>query len=74
MGSVRSVAEALSGTQVVMNAPLMSIGLDSLAGVELVSSLVEHCGVNLSPTVLFDHPSLSHIASFLVMETQASER
>ena len=51
-----------------MNSPLMSIGLDSIAGVELVQTLSSTSGLQISPTMLFDHPTLESITSFIRAE------
>ena len=65
---VQSVAQESLGTAVEMNAPLMSAGLDSLAMVEFVNGLQRESGLELSPTTLFDHPTLDSISSFLLAD------
>ena len=62
-----------------MGAPLMSAGLDSLAAAAFVTSLAARVSADIAPTELFDHPTLSSIASFLAREvgleaTEASPR
>jgi len=42
------------GTGVSVDAPLMGIGLDSIAAVDLVSTLSQRLGTELEPTTLFD--------------------
>ena len=44
-------------------APLMEAGLDSLAATQLVRSLSESLEVELSPTVLFDHPTVDALVA-----------
>ena len=56
--TVRSIAWLMMGTFVDTHAPLMSVGLDSLATIELTQALSSKCGFEISPTILFDHPSL----------------
>ncbi len=51
-----------------MNAPLMSAGLDSLSAVEFTNALGTRFSMDLSPTVLYDHPTLDSLASFLSSE------
>ena len=43
----------------------MSAGLDSLAAAAFVSALAARLSVDIAPTELFDHPTLSSIASFV---------
>jgi thioester reductase-like protein len=44
------------------HAPLQSLGLDSIAAVTLSGELEQHLGRPVSPTLVFDHPSVSAIA------------
>ena len=53
------------GTSVDTSASLMSAGMDSLAGVLIVQALSLESGVEISPTVLFDHPTLDSVTSFV---------
>lgn len=46
----------------------MSAGLDSLAATAFVSGLAARLSVDVAATVLFDHPTLDSIASFLSYE------
>ena len=66
--TVRAVAHTVLGTDVEMSAPLMSAGLDSLAGTALMSALAARLSVAVAATALFDHPTLASIASFLSSE------
>jgi len=43
----------------------MDAGLDSLAASELVGQLSSEFNVDLPTTLLFDHPSVASISSFL---------
>ena len=67
--TVASVALETLGTSIDMGAPLMSAGLDSLGAAAFVSSLATRLSADIAPTELFDHPTLSSIASFLARET-----
>lgn len=62
---MRSVAEDILGTHIATNVPTLSTGFDSIAATEFVKSLSVQCGVEVSPTTLFDHPTLDSIASFI---------
>ena len=64
LATVDSVALETLGTRIESNAPLMSAGLDSLAAAAFVSALAARLSVDIAPTELFDHPTLSSIASF----------
>jgi acyl carrier protein len=57
------VDAALAG--VAADAPLMDSGLDSLGAVEFRSSLESRLSVQLTPTLVFDYPSLSAIVGYL---------
>ena len=63
-----SVALEVLGTSIDMGAPLMSAGLDSLAAAAFVTSLSARLSAEIAATELFDHPTLSSIASFLARE------
>ena len=64
-GAVRSCVRALVGTDVPANAPLMSVGVDSVGTSELVNVISKETGMTLSALVLFDHPTIDTIASYL---------
>ncbi len=49
------------------------LGFDSLAGVELRTRLIDASGVRLSPTLVFDHPTSTAIARFLLSEVGGAE-
>ena len=40
------------------DAPLMAVGLDSIAAVELASSVGNALGTEIESTALFDHPTI----------------
>ena len=66
--TVQAVALEIVGTNIDMNAPLMSAGLDSLSAVEFTNALGTRLSMDLSPTVLYDHPTLGSLTSFLSSE------
>lgn len=63
------MGEAL-GTEVPTNAPLMSVGLDSIAAVEFTNAVSVETGITFSAIMLFDHPTLNSIASYLLAELE----
>jgi len=50
----------------------MSAGLDSIAATEFTNIISDTLGIEMSPVMLFDHPTLGSITSFLTGETQVS--
>lgn len=58
------------GTEVPTNAPLMSVGLDSIAAVEFTNAVSDELGMTFSAIMLFDHPTLDSIASYLMVELE----
>ena len=68
--TVVSSARELLGTDIALTAPLMSAGLDSIAATEFSRTLSCRLQCDLSPTLLFDHPTLDSLSSFLVSFVQ----
>lgn len=62
---LQSIVWSTLGTSVDTSVSLMSSDLDSITGVELVQTLSSESGLELTPMMLFDHPTLDSIASFL---------
>ena len=46
--------------------PLSSLGVDSIVGVELISRLNSALGITLKTIVVFDHPTVAELASFVL--------
>ena len=67
-GVVLEAALEMLGTSVETSAPLMSASLDSLASTELVGALASGLSADMSPTILFDHPTLDAIVACLAGE------
>ena len=70
---VRAATLEVMGTDIDINAPLMSAGLDSIAVVELVNTLSKRFGIEIQQTALFDHPTLDSLASFLSSELASDD-
>jgi acetyltransferase-like isoleucine patch superfamily enzyme/acyl carrier protein len=65
---VESTVKELLGLEdkvVDPEAALVDVGIDSLAGTQLVRELREKIGVDLEPTALFDYPSMNALADHL---------
>ena len=53
------------------HAPFSAYGLDSITGVSLAGDLEEWLGISLSPTLLWDYPTVATLSQYLA-ETVAS--
>ena len=62
---VRSLLGIDEDQEIETSAPLMEMGLDSLAATELARELSQELRVKLSPTLLFDYPTVSDITRHL---------
>jgi acyl carrier protein len=45
--------------------PLAEIGVDSVHAVSLVGDVEAHFDIDVDPTMIFDYPTLAHIAEFI---------
>ena len=68
-----TIAAEVTGTTIAADAPLMDSGLDSISATELSSKMSAHLNTELSPTLLFDHPSLRSIADSLTVDHELPE-
>jgi len=50
----------------------MAAGLDSISATELTGALSELVGLDLPSTLLFDHPSIAAVASYITSATGVS--
>ena len=73
LDEVRAAALEVMGTDIDIDAPLMSAGLDSIAVIELVSTLSKRLGIEIQQTALFDHPTLDSLASFISSELASND-
>ena len=67
---IGSLFEKNMGTCVKHDIPLMEAGVDSLAASELVQAIEGEFEVELSATLLFDHPSIASISSHISFKSQ----
>ena len=61
---VGKTVKTLLGTEVPDDAPLMGAGLDSIAAVELISTLSQNLNIEIEPTALFDYPTIASLAKY----------
>jgi acyl carrier protein len=45
--------------------PLAEMGVDSVHAISLVGDVEAHFDIDVEPTLIFDYPTLSHIAEFI---------
>lgn len=62
---IQAVCDLTGKSDVAASAPLMDVGLDSLAATHLATHLHEQTGIELSPTVVFEYSSADAIAAHL---------
>ena len=72
LGELKQIASEVINKDVSVDAPLMDAGLDSISGTELSNNISAHLKKELSPTLLFDHPSLRSIADALSADSGSS--
>jgi len=63
---VSETVRRVLGSEASSDKPLMQAGMDSLGAVELRNALNSAFGVDLPPTVTFDHPTIAALAGFIV--------
>jgi acyl carrier protein len=56
------------------NTRLSRIGLDSAMSVQLAVALEEHFGIQVSPDVIGDHPTISRLAAHLAARCKGPAR
>ena len=72
LGELKQIASEVINKDVSVDAPLMDAGLDSIGATELSNKISAHLDTELSPTLLFDHPSLRSIADALSLTSGSS--
>ena len=72
LNELKQIASEVINKDVSVDAPLMDAGLDSIGATELSNKISAHLDTELSPTLLFDHPSLRSIANALLLSSESS--
>ena len=72
LDELKQIASEVINKDVSVDAPLMDAGLDSISATELSNKISAHLNAELSPTLLFDHPSLRSIADALSANSTSS--
>jgi acyl carrier protein len=64
---VRAIAKSLrvDAREIDPQRPLVELGMDSVAAVELSGDLEDWLGKTISPTVVWDYPTISLLAAYL---------
>ena len=68
VGTISSTLSDILGTTVATDAPLMSVGLDSISASEFTNALAERFDTELPQTLMFDHPTIDAMASFIAAD------
>lgn len=56
---------AIPETSIDPMVPLAEMGVDSVHALSLVGDVEAHFDIDVDPTLIFDYPTLSHIAEFI---------
>ena len=64
---IENLAQSLgvSRSQIDINEPFASSGLDSVAAIKLSADLEDWLEIKLSPTLVYDYPNISELAAYL---------
>ncbi|MCV7169397.1 acyl carrier protein [Mycobacterium manitobense] len=54
--------------------PLAEMGVDSVHAISLVGDVELHFDIDVDPTMIFDYPTLSHIADFIGSAVAAQQQ
>ena len=68
--TISSTLSDILGTTVATDAPLMSVGLDSISASEFTNALAERLHTELPQTLMFDHPTIDAMAGFIAETTE----
>jgi|1185.fasta_scaffold451207_2 acyl carrier protein len=55
----------VSTTAIDVMVPLAEMGVDSVHAVSLVGDVEERFDIDVDPTMIFDYPTLAHIAEYI---------
>ena len=68
--TISSTLTDILGTKVATDTPLMSVGLDSISAAEFTNALAKRFDTELPQTLMFDHPTIEAMASFIAETTE----
>ncbi|KAF7455708.1 putative type I fatty acid synthase, partial [Cryptosporidium felis] len=74
--SVHNIVEQIIGIQsstLDLDTPFSELGMDSLSAIELRNALITRFGIKISPTALFDYPTIRSIMEYLTDSLYISE-
>src|SRR5215472_5015875 len=69
----RTLARAIPSHAIVAEARFASLGLDSASSTHLLVELEDWLGIELSPEVVFEYPTIEDLACFLAGQSPASD-
>jgi acyl carrier protein len=58
-------ALAVSAAEITIEGSLLDSGLDSLTAITLAADLEDWLGIELEPTLLWDHPTVADLTAYL---------
>ena len=67
----RTLARAIPSHAIVAEARFASLGLDSASSTHLLVELEDWLGIELSPEVVFEYPTIEDLARFLAGQSPA---
>ena len=69
----RTLARAIPSHEIVAEARFASLGLDSASSTHLLVELEDWLGIELSPEVVFEYPTIGDLARFLAKQSPAAD-
>ena len=63
----------VSPTTIDLMVPLAEMGVDSVHALSLVGDVEAHFDIDVDPTMIFDYPTLSHIAEYIAATVAGSQ-
>ncbi|MEU7041075.1 acyl carrier protein [Streptomyces varsoviensis] len=62
----------LTPEQIKPDVPLTDYGLDSIYALTVASEIEDHLGIDLDPTVMWNHPTIDDLVGFLTEPDQTA--
>jgi len=70
---IRTLPPTIPSHEIVAEARFASLGLDSASSTHLLVELEDWLGIELSPEVVFEYPTIGDLARFLAGQSPASD-